>query len=43
MGAWTDDGRKGEKVVVCVLVGSGKYALLYTILGEIPKISGDVS
>ena len=35
--------KKGEKVAVCGLVGSGKSTLLYTILGEIPKISGDVS
>lgn len=34
--------KKGEKVAICGSVGSGKSALLYTILGEIPKISGDV-
>lgn len=35
--------KTGEKVAICGSVGSGKSALLYTILGEIPKISGDVS
>ncbi|GLJ30778.1 hypothetical protein SUGI_0610560 [Cryptomeria japonica] len=31
-----------EKVAVCGSVGSGKSALLHTILGEIPKVSGVV-
>lgn len=34
--------KRGGKVAICGSVGSGKSALLYTILGEIPKISGDV-
>uniref|UniRef100_A0A0C9RL63 TSA: Wollemia nobilis Ref_Wollemi_Transcript_12757_5054 transcribed RNA sequence n=1 Tax=Wollemia nobilis TaxID=56998 RepID=A0A0C9RL63_9CONI len=34
--------KKGEKVAVCGSVGSGKSALLCTILGEIPKVSGVV-
>ena len=35
--------KTGEKVAICGSVGLGKFALLYTILGEIPKISADVS
>jgi len=35
--------KTGEKVAIYGSVGSRKSALLYTILGEIPKISGDVS
>ena len=34
--------KTGEKVAICGLVESGKSALLYTILGEIPTISRDV-
>ncbi|XP_042469774.1 ABC transporter C family member 3-like isoform X2 [Zingiber officinale] len=33
---------KGRKVAVCGSVGSGKTSLLHCILGEVPKISGDV-
>eukprot|EP01018_Ginkgo_biloba_P002831 Gb_14726 [translate_table: standard] len=36
------DIKNGEKVAVCGPVGSGKSALLHTILGEIPKVSGVV-
>ncbi|KAF6165228.1 hypothetical protein GIB67_030410 [Kingdonia uniflora] len=32
--------RRGDKVAVCGSVGSGKSSLLYSILGEIPRISG---
>lgn len=32
--------RKGLKVAVCGPVGSGKSSLLYSIMGEIPRISG---
>ena len=32
---------KGYKVAVCGPVGSGKSSLLSSILGEIPRISGD--
>ncbi|KAI4993318.1 hypothetical protein ZWY2020_007631 [Hordeum vulgare] len=31
---------KGLKVAVCGPVGSGKSSLLYSIMGEIPRISG---
>ncbi|XP_052205994.1 putative ABC transporter C family member 15 isoform X2 [Diospyros lotus] len=31
---------KGYKVAICGSVGSGKSSLLYSILGEIPRISG---
>ena len=31
---------KGYKVAVCRSIGSGKSSLLYSILGEIPRISG---
>ncbi|MED6217530.1 ATP-binding cassette sub- C member 8 [Stylosanthes scabra] len=33
----------GQKIAVCGPVGAGKTALLYSILGEIPKVSGTVS
>ncbi|KAL1808203.1 hypothetical protein DCAR_0727609 [Daucus carota subsp. sativus] len=33
--------RKGYKVAICGSVGSGKSSLLCSILGEIPKISGN--
>ncbi|GLT41476.1 hypothetical protein SLA2020_155370 [Shorea laevis] len=33
---------KGMRVAVCGMVGSGKSSFLSCILGEIPKISGDV-
>ncbi|XP_015688097.2 putative ABC transporter C family member 15 [Oryza brachyantha] len=32
--------RKGQKVAVCGPVGSGKSSLLYSIMGEIPRING---
>ncbi|XAR64442.1 Xenobiotic-transporting ATPase [Bertholletia excelsa] len=31
---------KGQKVAICGSVGSGKSSLLYSILGEIPRIHG---
>lgn len=34
---------KGMRVAVCGVVGSGKSSFLSCILGEIPKISGEVS
>ncbi|KAL4194336.1 hypothetical protein AMTRI_Chr05g68090 [Amborella trichopoda] len=33
---------RGQKIAVCGSVGAGKSALLYAILGEIPKIAGVV-
>lgn len=33
---------KGNKVAICGSVGSGKSSLLYSILGEIPRINGSV-
>ncbi|KAK6239003.1 hypothetical protein QUC31_004472 [Theobroma cacao] len=33
---------RGMRVAVCGMVGSGKSSLLSSILGEIPKISGEV-
>ena len=34
---------RGMRVAVCGMVGSGKSSFLSCILGEIPKISGEVS
>lgn len=34
---------KGQKFAVCGPVGAGKSSILHAILGEIPKISGNVS
>ncbi|KAL3511701.1 hypothetical protein ACH5RR_024418 [Cinchona calisaya] len=34
--------RRGKKVAVCGPVGAGKSSILYAILGEIPKMSGNV-
>lgn len=36
------DVKKGGHVAVCGAVGSGKSTLLYSILGEIPKVSGRI-
>lgn len=35
--------RRGKKVAVCGPVGAGKSSVLYAMLGEIPKLSGNVS
>lgn len=35
--------KRGEKIAVCGPVGAGKSSLLYAILGEIPKSSGNVN
>ncbi|XP_052182726.1 ABC transporter C family member 8 isoform X2 [Diospyros lotus] len=35
--------RRPQKIAVCGPVGAGKSSLLYAILGEIPKISGNVN
>ena len=35
--------KHGDHVAVCGAVGSGKSTLLYSIMGEIPKVSGNVS
>ncbi|OIW11853.1 hypothetical protein TanjilG_31603 [Lupinus angustifolius] len=34
--------KRGQKIAVCGPVGAGKSSLLYSILGEIPKLSGTV-
>lgn len=34
--------KHGEKVAVCGRIGSGKSTLLYSLLGEVPKVSGVV-
>lgn len=34
--------KHGDHVAVCGAVGSGKSTLLYSIMGEIPKVSGNV-
>ncbi|XP_068648270.1 ABC transporter C family member 8 [Aristolochia californica] len=34
--------KQGQKVAICGPVGAGKSSLLHALLGEIPKISGDV-
>ncbi|PSS07360.1 ABC transporter C family member 8 like [Actinidia chinensis var. chinensis] len=35
--------RRGQKIAVCGPVGAGKSSLLYAILGEIPKSSGNAT
>lgn len=35
--------KPGDYVAVCGTAGSGKSTLLYSIMGEIPKVSGRVS
>lgn len=35
--------RRGNKVALCGPVGAGKSSVLYAILGEIPKMSGNVN
>ncbi|KAM7254412.1 hypothetical protein ACFE04_003792 [Oxalis oulophora] len=35
--------KRGQKVAVCGSVGAGKSSLLCAVLGEIPKISGNVN
>lgn len=37
------DIERGQKVAVCGPVGAGKSSLLHAILGEIPKLTGNVS
>lgn len=37
------DVKRGGHVAVCGAVGSGKSTLLYSIMGEIPKVSGQVN
>ncbi|KAG0588980.1 hypothetical protein KC19_2G282400 [Ceratodon purpureus] len=36
------DVKQGDRVAVCGAVGSGKSTLLYSIMGEIPKVSGQI-
>lgn len=35
--------KRGNKVAVCGPVGAGKSSVLYALLGEIPKVSGNVN
>ncbi|KAK4479579.1 hypothetical protein RD792_015097 [Penstemon davidsonii] len=37
------EAKSGEKIAICGPVGAGKSSLLYAILGEIPKVSGNVN
>ncbi|KAG8369373.1 hypothetical protein BUALT_Bualt14G0004500 [Buddleja alternifolia] len=37
------EATNGEKIAICGPIGAGKSSFLYAILGEIPKISGNVS
>lgn len=37
------EARSGEKIAICGPLGAGKSSILYAILGEIPRISGNVS
>ncbi|KAK9030862.1 hypothetical protein V6N11_032268 [Hibiscus sabdariffa] len=34
--------KRGQKIAICGQVGAGKSAILYAMLGEIPKLSGTV-
>ncbi|KAL5697476.1 ATP-binding cassette sub- C member 8 [Ranunculus cassubicifolius] len=36
------EAKTGQKIAVCGPVGAGKSSLLYAILGEIPKLSGNI-
>ncbi|KAK4479578.1 hypothetical protein RD792_015096 [Penstemon davidsonii] len=37
------EAKAGETIAICGPVGAGKSSLLYAILGEIPKVSGNVN